>query len=252
MAKLVLLITGASRGLGAAAARIVAEMGANVVITARSEGDLEAAATAVRSAGGEALVAAGDMTDPAFPAYLVAQTIEKYGRLDALVNNAGMVEPVAKIGDADTAVLGQNIAVNLIGPMALTQAALPHLRQSRGRVINVSSGAAVTAMAGWAAYCAAKAGLNHFNRVLAVEEPEITAVALRPGVIDTAMQTVIRRDGAAGMPVESHAKFLTLHEEGELLPPELPGRALAALALRAPREWSGEFLNWNEERVQAL
>lgn len=247
-----ILITGASRGLGAAAARMAAEMGANLAITARSETGLAAVAAAIRSQGGAVLVAPGDVTDTAFPARLLAQISARYGRLDALINNAGMLEPVAKIAEADTAVLRQNIAVNLIGPMALTQAALPYLRQSRGRVINVSSGAAVKAMPGWAAYCASKAALNHFTRVLAVEEPEITAIAVRPGVVDTAMQRVIREEGRAGMPADVHARFIHFHEQGDLLPPEQPGRALAALALYAPPAWSGEFLNWDDEQVQAL
>lgn len=246
------LVTGASRGLGTAVAQIAAKQGANVVITARSADALEKVAAAIRENGRSALIVPGDIADPAFPARLITQTIEQYGRLDALINNAGTVEPIAPLNEADTAVLQQNITVNLIAPMLLTQTALPHLRHSRGRVINVSSGAAVKAMAGWSAYCTAKAGLNHFTRVLAVEEPDVTAVAFRPGVIDTAMQTVIRRDGVQGMPSAAHARFVNYYEQGELLPPETPGRALVTLALHAPPDWSGQFLAWDDERVQAL
>src|SRR5690606_25300514 len=94
--------------------------------------------------------------------------------------------------------------------------------------------------------------LNHFTRVLAAEEPEIVALTFRPGVVDTAMQQTIREEGGQGMTAESHQKFKQYHETGELLPPERPGRALATLALAAPPQWSGEFIGWGEERVQAL
>jgi NAD(P)-dependent dehydrogenase (short-subunit alcohol dehydrogenase family) len=134
----------------------------------------------------------------------------------------------------------------------LTQAALPHLRQQSGRVISVSSGAAIKVMPGWAAYCASKAALNHFARLLAEEEPTITSIAFRPGAVDTAMQATIRRDGAEGMPADLYAKFVRYHQEGELLPPEVPACALAVLALHARREWSGAFLPWNNEPVQSL
>jgi len=140
----------------------------------------------------------------------------------------------------------------LFGPVMLTQAALPHLRQRAGRVINVSSGAAVKVIQGWGAYCVAKAALNHFTRVLAEEEPAITAIALRPGKVDTAMQETIRKEGAGGMTASAHAGFVEAHARGELLPPEQPGRALAVLALHGPREWSGEFISWDEEKLQLL
>jgi NAD(P)-dependent dehydrogenase (short-subunit alcohol dehydrogenase family) len=129
---------------------------------------------------------------------------------------------------------------------------LPFLRENLGRVINVSSGAAVRAIAGSAGYCVSKAALNQFNKVLAAEEDEITAIAVRPGVVDTPMQTLVRAEGQTGMPQEVHKAFVRYHEKGELLPPEVPGHTIAVLALHAPNEWSGEFLSWDEDRVQKL
>jgi NAD(P)-dependent dehydrogenase (short-subunit alcohol dehydrogenase family) len=136
--------------------------------------------------------------------------------------------------------------------MMLTQAALPHLRLGAGRVINVSSGAAVNATPGWAAYCAAKAALNQFTSVLAAEESTLTAIAFRPGIVDTEMQATIRREGSTSMSSTDYARFVQYHEQGELLPPQVPGVALAVLALHAPPQWSGAFLSWDEEKVQAL
>lgn len=252
MAYQTVLITGASRGLGAATARIVAEMGANAALMARSADELAMLVDEIQGAGGHALSIIGDVRQVTDCRVAVKKTIERFGQLDAVVNNAGTLAPIAAIADGDPGEWQENLGVNLLGPVWITQAALPYLRERCGRVINVSSGAAVNVIAGWAAYCAAKAALNHFTRALAHEEPEITAIAFRPGVIDTDMQAAIRRHGARGMPEEVHARFVRYRERGELLPPAVPGCSLAILALNAPHEWSGAFLPWNSEDVLSL
>ena len=252
MAKQTILITGASRGLGAAAARIVAQMESNVVLTARSEKDLHVVVGEIQSAGGSALAIAGDVSQVADCQRLVSETIQAFGQLDALVNNAAVLAPIASIADGDPQQWKQSWAVNLLGPFMLTQAALPYLRERKGRVINVSAGAAVSVHPAWAAYSSAKAGLNHFTRILAAEEPDIIAIAFRPGAIDTAMQATIREVGESRMLAEDYARFVDLYENQELLPPEVPGCALAVLAFHAPREWSGGFLPWNHAEVQSL
>lgn len=246
------VVTGASRGLGAAIARLAAQLGANVVLNARSVGDLEQVAQNIRKAGGTALIAAGDVSQPEECQAVVKQAIERFGRIDALVNNAGMLEPLEPLANITLDAWQQNLAVNLLGPIVLTQAALPHLRESNGRVINVSTGAALDPIVGAAAYSVAKAALNQFTRALAGEERDITAIAFRPGVVDTEMQALIRRTGEEGMPPEVYESFVRYHREGDLLPPETPGRAGAILALYVPRAWSGEFLSWNADKVQAL
>jgi NAD(P)-dependent dehydrogenase (short-subunit alcohol dehydrogenase family) len=246
------IITGASRGLGAAAAPIDGSMGANVMLNARSEDDLAGVAMDILAAGGEALPVAGDISHPRIARKLVEATLDEFGRIDAIINNAGTIDPIASIADGDMVAWRTNWRINVLGSVALTQAALPYLRVRRGRVINVSSGAAVKVIQGWAAYSVSKAALTHFTRMLAEEEKDITSIALRPGTVDTAMQRAIREDGARGMPPEEHARFVQYHEQRELLAPELPGRALAVLALHAPLEWSGEFIRWNDERVQEL
>jgi NAD(P)-dependent dehydrogenase (short-subunit alcohol dehydrogenase family) len=246
------IITGASRGLGAAAARIAGQMKANVALMARTEADLETVAEEVRAAGGRALPIAGDVRRNVDCQRVVAEAVKAFGRIDALVNNAGILAPISPIASGDPQEWERNWAVNVLGPVMLTQNALPHLRQSKGRVVNISSEAAVRAIRGWGAYCVAKAGLNHFTRMLAAEEPAITSISFRPGVVDTAMQATIRRDGVQGMPEEAYARFVRYHEEGELLPPEVPGCPLAVLAFHAPHEWSGAFLAWNDEQVRAL
>lgn len=246
------IVTGASRGLGAAAARICARLGANVVVNARSADVLEQVAQEIRDAGGAVRVVVGDISEPDTGRRLVETAVDAFGRLDAVVNNAGILEPVARLEDAQRDAWQTNWEINVLGPLSLIQAALEPLRAAHGRVLNVSSGAALQGYSGWGAYCVAKGALNQLNRVLAAEEEAITAVAFRPGVVDTEMQATIREKGAAGMEPEQHRRFQRLHEEGELLSPETPGRALAVLALHAPAAWSGEFIQWDEARVQDL
>lgn len=252
MNKKTVIVTGASRGLGAATARILGKSKVRVILHGRTEENLKRVADEIIHAGGEALAVVGDVSKEEDCRVLVQKTAAAFGGIDALINNAGVLEPIAKLSDVAPSAWAQNINVNLLAPLALTQAALPYLREAKGRVINISSGAAVKPVQGWSAYCASKAALNHFTRVLAVEEPQITALALRPGVVDTAMQAAIREKGAAAMAEDDLARFVGLHEKGELLPPELPATALAKLALSAPQSWSGEFIQWDDERIEAL
>ena len=248
----VVIVTGASRGLGAAIAQGVAELGANVVLTARSQDDLGRQAELIRRMGREALVVVADLSKPQDCRSVVQQAQERFGDLHALVNNGGVLEPIATIARADSQDWQRNWQVNVLAPVLLAQASIPALRMSGGRVLNVSSGAAEKVTPGWAAYSLAKAALNHLTRFLAQEEPEITAIAVRPGVVDTAMQATIRKAGEPAMLAHDYERFVGYHEQGKLLSPHLPGSALACLALFAPHAWSGEFLSWDEERVQAL
>jgi NAD(P)-dependent dehydrogenase (short-subunit alcohol dehydrogenase family) len=247
-----ILITGASQGLGAAAAKMAAKLGANVVINARSENRLDMVADKIRESGGEVLSVPGDVRVVEDCHRLVDKTLVEFGQLDAIVNNAGIIRPIAPIAEGTAEDWKENLEINLLGPVILTQIALRHLRMRNGRVISTSSGAAVKVIQGWGAYCTAKAALNHFNRVLASEETEITAITFRPGTMDTDMQSTIRSEGETGMPEETYSRYVRLHQQGALLSPELPGRALAVLALYAPHEWSGEFIAWDEDRVQTL
>lgn len=248
----VLLITGASRGLGAATARIAASLGAQVALLARSSKAIHTLAGEIQSAGGKALPLAGDVSQMEDCRRVIADILSHFGRLDGIVNNAGILGPMAPLGESDLIAWHTSLKINLLGPAQLIQEGLPALRTSKGRVINVSSGAAVNVIRGWSAYCTAKAGLNHLTRVLAAEEPEVTFISFRPGVVDTEMQAQIRSEGAEGMPPEEHARFLKYHTRGDLNPPELPGRALVRLALSAPPSWSGEFIAWDDPRLQEI
>ncbi len=247
-----IIVTRASRGLGAAIAEIAAERGACVALAARSPKELEIQAEKIRQRGGNAISIVADVTRFEDCQKIIQQTVKSFGRIDALINNAGTIEPLDSIAHVNHQDWARHIAVNVLGPMMMCQLAVPYLRETRGKIINLTSHAADLAFPGYSAYSASKAALNRFSKTLATEEPNITIVLLIPGEVDTSMQSVIREKGKGKTTDEAYQFFLDLYEQGKLLPPETPARAVVSLALKAPRELSGEILEWDDERVQEL
>jgi len=247
--KAVVIITGASRGLGASIAHWLGKNGNKVMLAARSEDRLLQCADEVEKLGGKALAVTMDVSDPEACRSLIAKTLDTFGRIDGVVNNAGVVTPLASIENADPSAWKYCLGVNLIGPFQMTKFSLPYLRISKGRLINVSSGASKIPIESAAAYCASKAALNHFTSVLAAEEPGITTVAVRPGVVDTDMQAYLRKQGPVVMPKNTANFYLDLKQEGKLEPPKTPARSIAWLALHAPGEMSGSFRSYDDSDI---
>ncbi len=245
----VVIVTGASRGIGADIARWLGTRGCSITLIARKQDLLETVALDVQRLGGSVLPISADIADRDVCMYLVRKTVERFGRVDALVNNAGILGPIVSLAAANPHAWTYNIEVNLFAPFYMIQSAIPELRKTSGRVINVSSGAAINPVEGWGAYCVAKAGLTQLTRVLALEEREITAVSVRPGLVNTEMQELIRCEGENYMMPEKAAYFRKLWEEGKLVSPHIPARVIAWLALHAPVELSGEFADYNDPRI---
>jgi NAD(P)-dependent dehydrogenase (short-subunit alcohol dehydrogenase family) len=182
----VALITGASKGLGLALARSLAEDGWTLVVDARSGPDLLAAVASIPV--GDVVAVPGDVTDPAHRAELI-DTIAGLGRLDLLVNNASTLGPTPMPHLADHALdaLRTTFEVNVIAPLALIQALLPTLRASHGAILDVTSDAAVEGYEGWGGYGSSKAALEQLSNVLAAEEPEVRVWWVDPGDMRTQM-----------------------------------------------------------------
>lgn len=187
------VVTGASSGIGEATALALAERGAAVMLAARAEEKLRFLEREISTAGGRALAVRTDVTDRDSVEAMVERTIEEFGSLDVLVNNAGLglSGRVAELRAED---LRHVLEVNLIGSLVCIQAALPHMRQE-GRIINVSSVVGKRAIPKVGGYCATKSALNALSDALRVEVAGrgITVTSVYPGTTQTAFRENSRR-----------------------------------------------------------
>ncbi|HBS50625.1 MAG TPA: short-chain dehydrogenase [Rhodobacteraceae bacterium] len=189
------LITGASRGIGAEAGRVFAEAGANVVLTARSAGEIDAMADEI---GERALSVTCDVSRYEDVDRAVQAAVEGFGGLDVAICNAGVIEPISHMAEADPEGWGQAIDINLKGVFHVMRAAVPVMRMAGGgSVLTVSSGAAHGPVEAWSHYCASKAGAAMLTRCLDKEERDkgIRAIGLSPGTVATQMQREIKSSG---------------------------------------------------------
>lgn len=188
----VVLITGSSKGLGRALAHAYAGAGARVVLNARGADVLEATRSELAAKGAQVIALAADATQPDDIARLVDFALGHFGRIDVLINNAGILGPSPRPNMADFAAndLAEIFRANAIGPVLMTQAVLPHmLKQQRGLIINVTSDAGQTGYPGWGGYGAAKAALELLTESWAgeLEGTGVRINAVNPGDLRTEM-----------------------------------------------------------------
>lgn len=208
------VITGGGTGIGRALAAELAGQGMSVLVTGRREDALED----TRALDPEHIhVQSADVAEARGREQLCA-ALPREARVAYLVHNAGVLDPIGPIGGLEPQAWRRNMAVNLEAPLFLTQALLPRLDE--GRIMHVSSGAAHRPIAGWSAYCAAKAALYMLYRCINAElnERRILCASLRPGVVDTPMQAHVREQSEERFP--SVERFRTLKREGQLHPPQ--------------------------------
>jgi benzil reductase ((S)-benzoin forming) len=205
---MVAVITGASRGLGAGMAEALAGTGVRLGLCARNRPPTPV--------GSEAFTASVDVTDAGAVDRFAAEVVERFGRVDLWVNNAGLLAPIGPLADADPEALRHNIEVNILGVVHGSATFARHLRSRAGGgvLINVSSGAATRPYVGWAAYGGAKAAVEMITEVVAREERTsgLRAYALSPGLIDTDMQALIRSTPDEDFPAV--ARFRQVHDDG--------------------------------------
>ena len=202
----VTLITGASQGLGRALALAFAREGARVVVNARSEESVRPVAGEVEDAGAEVLAVAADVSKGADVERLVGESVERFGKIDVLVNNAGLLGPRVAIEDYPEEEWRRIIDANLTGPFLVSRAAIPYLSDGAS-IINVVSGVSVEGRAEWGAYSVSKFGMEGLNQILAAELAErgVRVNAVDPGGMRTEMR-------AAAYPEEDPQTRITPEE----------------------------------------
>ncbi|MEM6477468.1 MAG: SDR family oxidoreductase [Pseudomonadota bacterium] len=217
-----IVITGASRGIGAAAARHLAQLGGKVILAARTIDAITEIAREIEDAGGTARALACDVAQASQVQALIDTAVKEQGGLDLLVNNAGLIDPIARLEESDPDAWGHIVDVNLKGVYYGMRFGIPAMAGA-GTVINISSGAATGALEGWSHYCATKAAVLSLTRCGHKEHGEkgITVVGLSPGTVATEMQVQIKASGIN--PVSQL-------DPGVHIPPEWVAQAIAYLA----------------------
>jgi len=236
------VVTGASRGIGAAAARAFAAAGARVALLARAADEI--AEIAGEIGADNALAIPCDISIWWQVEAAMLATLEAFGRCDILVNNAGVIDPIGPLHELDPEQWGRTVDVNLTGVFHGIRAALPAmLDQGGGTVLAVSSGAAHRPVEGWSAYCASKAGVAMLTASLHHEYAGrgIRAMGLSPGTVATEMQRRIKTSGVgpvARLDWESH------------IPADWPARALVWMAGAEADAHLGEELSLRDEGLR--
>ena len=237
----VVAITGASRGIGAAAARHFAAAGWRVALLARSSAEITALAAEI---GPTTLALPCDVADWQSFSDAIHRAHGHFGRLDALINNAGVIDPIARIEEADPTAWGHAIDINLKGVFHGLRAAIPLMKaQGGGTIITVSSGAAHNPLEGWSSYCASKAGAAMLTRAAHLEEAALglRIMGLSPGTVATEMQVRIKASGINPVSQLDPAVHI---------PADWPARCLLWMCGRGGDDWLGREISLRDEAIR--
>lgn len=240
----VVIVTGASRGIGSAAALALGSAGASVMLIARDAARIADVARQIAASGGKAEAMPCDVSDYAACQAMVEATSRKLGPVDVLVNNAGVIEPIGAIGTTDPTEWARSIQINLIGAYYAIRAVLPAmLQRGHGDIINVSSGAALRPQEGWSAYCSGKAGLAMVTRSIDLEHRAagIRVFGFQPGTTDTDMQVLIRASG-----INPISKI----PREQLTPVAHPARAIVYLCGKDADDLAGKEFSLRDEEFR--
>ncbi|WP_299202897.1 SDR family oxidoreductase [uncultured Tateyamaria sp.] len=235
------LITGASRGIGADTARVFAQAGASVALVARSS---DAVAALAAEIGTQAIALPCDVSSYAAVESAMNDTVRQFGGLDVLVGNAGVIEPISHLSDADPDAWGHAIDINLKGVFYGMRAALPvMLKAGGGTILTVSSGAAHGPVEAWSHYCASKAGAAMLTRCVDKENAGsgIRAMGLSPGTVATQMQREIK---ASGINPVSQLDW------SDHIPADWPAKALLWMCSPDADDWIGQEISLRDPDIR--
>jgi NAD(P)-dependent dehydrogenase (short-subunit alcohol dehydrogenase family) len=248
--KPVLVVTGASRGIGLGVACLLAAYDVPVLITARGEKPLIRVKKFLEGRGATIEAHVCDTADEEAMGEAFRHAAQT-GPIEGVLNNAGTLEPIGLIENVDVAAFEAHMRTNVTGVLVGIKHALAHrLADHPLRIVNVSSGAASRGYRGWAAYCASKAAVNLLTEVAAAEasRENTSVVAVAPGIIETRMQRTIRQTPEDRFP--DVQKFHDLKQQGALLHPVDAANTLVWLLCDAPLSLSGRFVDARDDEMQ--
>ncbi|MBE1604628.1 SDR family NAD(P)-dependent oxidoreductase [Actinopolymorpha pittospori] len=227
------LVTGAGRGIGRAIALELADAGVTLAVVARTATELDETVWLVSERGGEAVAIVADLGETGSAVKVAERAASAMGRVDILVNNAAVVQPVGPTVDLDMTAWAAAFDLNVFAAVELALSVVPGMVQRGwGRVANVSSGVVARPgfMVGGNAYAATKAALEAHTLNLAeeVSGTGVTVNVYRPGMVDTAMQTWLRDSGKGRLSASTYMHFVDSHANGSLIRPEDSARSLVA------------------------
>jgi NAD(P)-dependent dehydrogenase (short-subunit alcohol dehydrogenase family) len=203
----VTIVTGGNAGIGEAVAKRFAEEGAAVVITGRRQGELDRVINEIGKNKGKVLPVAGSVTDETHVREVTQRALDKFGRIDVLVNNAGIGDFGRRIHETDDATWSTLLDVNVTGVFRMTRAVVPHmLKQGRGSIVNISSVASLVGIPGAPVYATSKGAIDAFTRALAIDYAKdgIRCNVVNPGLIDTPMAAPLMANPDMLQPILSH------------------------------------------------
>lgn len=243
-------MTGGGRGIGRAAALALARVGAQVAVSARTRVEVDELAAEARNLYGPAESFTCDVSDWSQVIGTLGHIESTLGPIDILINNAGVLGPLARMWESPPREWARAIEINLIGAYHCARAVLPGMiDRRRGSIVNISSGAADFSGPNWTAYAASKAGLDHLTRNLAVDlsGTGVRVNSLHPGIVETAMVRTLRTAAPEQLPECRRRFFEDLTAKGEVAAPETPAIIIAWLASDATRHLNGEVLNARDD-----
>lgn len=246
----VAIVTGAGRGLGRSVALAFARQGAKVVLASRSRDEIDHLAQQLRALRKETIAVPTDVSEEDQVNRMVDKTLEAYGTVDILFNNAGVRGPIGPIQQISLSDWEQVLKINLTSAFLCSKAVLPAMMEKRGgKIINVAT--TMTLRPNLTPYMVAKAGLIHFTKQLARElkDYNIQVNCIHPGVMDTRMQEDIRKAGTRAIGTDM---FERLKEEGLLKSPDEPAKLILFLASAAADGINGEYLSFDDKEVKFL
>ena len=203
----VAIVTGGNAGIGEAVAKRFADEGASIVVTGRRQSELDRVVAGIRHNKGKALAVAGSVTDEAHAQDVAQRTVESFGRIDVLVNNAGIGDFGKRLHEVDDAAWSNVIDVNLTGVFRMTRAVVPQmLKQGCGSIVNISSIASLVGIPTSTAYTASKGGVDALTRALAIDYAQngIRCNVVNPGLIDTPMAAPLMANANLLEPILAH------------------------------------------------